>query len=124
MILKSGDHWEPEQQDVLAWEQTYKKIDVHQELMAMESWCDANPSRRKTKKGIKRFVNAWLSRANDQGGSPYRQGTQTRPSLRDWTNIDFLSHDFLNSESYRRHAIRTWGQYVDCEGVRHVFDQR
>ena len=121
MILKSGDHWEPEDQDVLAWQQTYQKIDVYQELAAMASWCDANPSKRKTKKGIKRFVNAWLSRANDQGGSPYRNATTSKPSLRDWTDIDFLTHDFLNSESYRRYAIKKYGQYVDHLGVRHVY---
>jgi hypothetical protein len=37
--------------------------------MAMESWLDANPTRRKKPTGIKRFVNSWLSRSQEQGGS-------------------------------------------------------
>ena len=33
----------------------------------MKSWLDSNPSRRKTKKGILRFVNSWLSKEQDKG---------------------------------------------------------
>jgi hypothetical protein len=34
----------------------------------MLGWLEANPSRRKTPRGIKRFITAWLSRAQDQAG--------------------------------------------------------
>ena len=37
--------------------------------MAMESWLDANPTKRKTARGIKSFVVRWLSKSQDRGGS-------------------------------------------------------
>ena len=54
---------------MIAWSKAYQAVDVFQELRAMESWLDANPKKRKTKAGIKRFVNSWLSRSQDRGGS-------------------------------------------------------
>ena len=47
----------------------YPAIDIANELRAMHGWLDANPKRRKTKSGIARFINSWLSRAQDKGGS-------------------------------------------------------
>ena len=60
MLLNNGDTYTPEDADIIAWEKAYPAINVYQELNAMESWLDANPTRRKTPKGIKRFVNSWL----------------------------------------------------------------
>ena len=70
MLLNNGDTYEADQADIIQWEKTYPAINVYQELNAMESWLDANPTRRKTPKGIKRFINSWLGRAQDKGGSP------------------------------------------------------
>jgi hypothetical protein len=47
----------------------YPSIDVVQEFRAMYAWLDANKAKRKTKTGIKRFINSWLARAHDKGGS-------------------------------------------------------
>ena len=49
------------------WSQLFPAVDVMQELRKMKSWLDSNPSRRKTKKGILRFVNGWLSKEQDKG---------------------------------------------------------
>lgn len=32
----------------------------------MKGWLNANPTKRKTKRGIKRFINSWLSREQDK----------------------------------------------------------
>ena len=69
MLLNTNERWEPEDTDMIAWAKAYPAVDVFQELRAMESWLDANPKKRKTKAGIKRFVNSWLSRSQDRGGS-------------------------------------------------------
>ena len=44
----------------------YPAIDVKQQLRAMRGWLDDNPKNRKTKSGIKRFINGWLSREQDK----------------------------------------------------------
>lgn len=40
----------------------YPAVDVEQQLRNMRGWLLANPKNRKTKAGIMRFVNSWLSR--------------------------------------------------------------
>ena len=37
-----------------------------QQFREMKKWCEDNPSKRKTKAGIKRFVNSWLAREQDK----------------------------------------------------------
>ena len=48
------------------WNELYPNVDVLQELRKMKGWSNANPAKRKTKKGIQRFINAWLSREQDK----------------------------------------------------------
>lgn len=50
------------------YRQHYPAVDVEQELRKMVVWCDANPAKRKTKRGIEAFIASWLSRAQDSGG--------------------------------------------------------
>lgn len=54
---------------VLKWQTLYPNVDIMQQLRAMVGWLDANPRRRKTKTGILSFVNTWLSKEQNQGGS-------------------------------------------------------
>lgn len=46
----------------------YPSVEVAQELRGMRAWAIANPSKRKTKGGVMRFVNAWLAKEQDKGG--------------------------------------------------------
>ncbi|MDE5801883.1 MAG: helix-turn-helix domain-containing protein [Lachnospiraceae bacterium] len=64
------------------WAETYPAVDVKQELRKMAAWLDSNPTKRKTRRGIERFINNWLSRQQDRGGSntggTYRDRQQGR----------------------------------------------
>lgn len=46
----------------------YPAVNVAQELRAMCGWLLANPTKRKTKMGITRFINSWLAKCQDRGG--------------------------------------------------------
>lgn len=54
--------------DIAEFEMAYPRIDVDAELRKARAWCIANPANRKTPRGASKFVNSWLSRANDKGG--------------------------------------------------------
>ena len=54
--------------DLGKWRDLYPAVNVEQELRNMVGWIDGNPTRRKTKSGIKKFINSWLSKEQDQGG--------------------------------------------------------
>ena len=64
--LVSGMH-EVAQRDVDEWMQAYPGVDVPQQLRAMRQWSLANPTRRKTKRGVRRFIVSWLARQQDSG---------------------------------------------------------
>ena len=35
----------------------------------MVAWSHSNPTNRKTRRGVDRFINSWLAREQDRGGS-------------------------------------------------------
>ena len=69
-VLNDGSLYGVPQDDVAKYQQLYPGIDVMQELRKIVGWCDANPKNRKTRTGAKRFVNGWLSRAQDKARKP------------------------------------------------------
>lgn len=54
---------------IALWRETYPAVDIEQELRRMIAWLDSNPAKRKTRRGVERFVNNWLARTQDSGGS-------------------------------------------------------
>ena len=54
-----------------SWREAYPAVDIEQELQKMRVWLDGNPTKRKTRRGIERFIVNWLSRSQDSGGRPY-----------------------------------------------------
>ena len=69
LILNDKTYFDVPRSDVERWRGLYPAVDVDQALRSMIGWCDNNPTKRKTKAGIKRFINAWLAREQDRGGS-------------------------------------------------------
>ena len=55
--------------DIDRYSELYPAVDVIQEFRKMVGWLDANPTKRKTKSGVKRFINSWLSKAQDTSGN-------------------------------------------------------
>lgn len=66
-ILNDKSRYPIRQAQVDEWSGLYPAVDIMQELRKMAGWLDANPSKRKTKRGILRFVNGWLAREQDKG---------------------------------------------------------
>lgn len=66
--LNDGTEHQVTKADYDRYANLYPAVDVMQELRKMAGWLDSNPKNRKTRSGIKRFMNSWLSRAQDQGG--------------------------------------------------------
>lgn len=56
--------------DVQAYRDLYPNVDIMQELRKMKGWLNANPTKRKTYKGLPRFINNWLAKEQDK---PHRQ---------------------------------------------------
>lgn len=44
----------------------YPGVNIEQELRNMRGWLDSNPTKRKTLRGIKRFITTWLQNSQDK----------------------------------------------------------
>ena len=65
--LNDGTTFIVPKKDFDQWHNLYPAVDVVQELRNMIGWLDANTTKRKTRKGIKTFINNWLTRVQDKG---------------------------------------------------------
>lgn len=59
------------------WKELYPSVNVEQELRKMSGWCEGNPKKRKTKTGVNKFINNWLSKTQDRGGINGYEGKTT-----------------------------------------------
>lgn len=53
---------------VAEWKELYPAVDVMQQLRNMKGWLKANPTKKKTKRGINAFIVRWLSGEQDNAG--------------------------------------------------------
>lgn len=82
-LNKAGEFHEVTEVDVIEYVAIYPAVDVMQELRNMLGWSKANPSKRKTKSGIERFINSWLAKEqnNPQQKSP-NSATNRNPGFK------------------------------------------
>ncbi len=64
--LNDGTQYEVQACDVDKWRLLYPAVDIEQQLRNMAGWLLANPKNRKTKGGVCRFINSWLSREQNK----------------------------------------------------------
>ena len=90
-ILNDGSMYSVTENDVVSYQQLYPGIDCMTELRKIVGWCDANQKNRKTRAGAKRFVNAWLSRAQDR--APAARLATKKPANQ-FHNFEQRSYDY------------------------------
>lgn len=81
--LKDGTEYEVSETYVDELKAAYPGKDLDNEFNRMRAWLISNPSKQKTSRGIKRFVNGWLSRED----KPKTEYEEVRPS---WQTDEWL----------------------------------
>jgi len=78
------------------WSDSFPAVDVNAELKRMRAWLNANPTKKKTLRGIQRFIVTWLSKTQDMGGTrgykpqkPYDKSSPTSYSGSD-DSMEFI----------------------------------
>lgn len=89
ITLNDGTEWRCPLADYEEYRRLYPAVDIDNAFREMRAWCNSNPSKRKTYRGIKRFVNGWLSRQQDSG-----KGTYASNPVRDNNNFERRKYDF------------------------------
>jgi hypothetical protein len=83
--LVDGSNWPFTQEDVSGWCEAYPAVDVLQQLREFREWCKANPTKRKTRKGIRRAITQWLGSEQDKAGRPGGWNERTTATQRSLT---------------------------------------
>lgn len=69
----------------------YPAVNLDNEFRKMISWIIGNPAKRKTRRGIKKFITNWLSGEQDKGGNKtYQKPAEEKPK--------FIQHEYSSEE--------------------------
>ena len=81
VILNDQSEWKPSVELYEEYVRLYPNVDIAKEFRSIRAWCIGNPTKLKTRKGVKRFVNSWMEKAQNRH-TPSR-GKETV----DWMNV-------------------------------------
>lgn len=96
LLLNDGTEYGVEQEAIEKWENLYPAVNVMQELRKMAGWLDANRTRRKTRRGIEKFINGWLAREQDKGG--VKRGTAGQRAAEDSNEFEHIKLGFSSTD--------------------------
>ena len=109
LTLNDKTLYDVTQNDFKEYEELYPNVDVMQELRKMKGWLNANPTKRKTKRGIKRFINNWLSREQDK---PKPNNVRKEPTPK-WLDKE-KNEDESKTEFSTKELLRIYDVQVKC----------
>lgn len=89
--LNDGSEWKCTLQEYEEFKRLYPSVDIKQEFRNMRGWCNNNLTKRKTQRGIHKFVNGWLARQQDSGK------TQSKPVSK-FSNFESRNYDMNSLE--------------------------
>jgi len=72
--LNDGTEYDVTEEQRREWAELYPAVDVLQQLRQMRGWLLSDKERRKTKRGIRRFITNWLAREQDRGRGGHSDG--------------------------------------------------
>lgn len=78
-VVGSEAGWALLESKLVEWQGTYRGVDVKAECQKAWQWCQDNPAKRKTAKGMARFLSTWLSRCQDRSGRFQGSGSLFTP---------------------------------------------
>lgn len=69
--------WHLRQSKVAEYRQTFPALDVEGEIRAARQWCVDNAAKRKTARGMTKFLFGWLERSQNKGGFQFNATNST-----------------------------------------------
>ena len=76
LILKDGSRFHISDNHLNEFVDAYPGVDVRDQIMKMSQWLKVNPTKRKTKNGIMRFINSWIARSEREVMSTSQSSTK------------------------------------------------
>ncbi len=102
------------QKDLENWEKLYPSLDVSLEILEMEEWLKANPTRAKLKNLWRRFLTTWLKKSEEKASNQaaYRDSknnfsSSNDPNVKD--NREFFDRVLKVKGSLKSIKTSNWG---------------
>ena len=93
LILNDNTYYELPMSIVNQYEELYKAVDVKQEIRNASAWLISNQNKRKTRRGVLRFLNSWLERKQNSGGNFNNKPNQPQ------FNQTFATHNYTKEQT-------------------------
>lgn len=90
--LNDGSEFLPTRSEVAEWAALYPAVDVMQQLRAIRGYFLANPKNRKTRGGIRRSINSWLSKEQNRAPRVPAGGGGSTPSAADSDAAEMMKY--------------------------------
>jgi hypothetical protein len=81
VVGKDAAEWALEAAFIAELQAAYPGVDVPAECAKARAWCVANPANRKTARGMTRFLNGWMERAQNGAHRSAQPARTARPTL-------------------------------------------
>ena len=118
--------WALRKNQLRAWEAVYPRLDVLHECEKAWTWVEASPERRKTARGMPRFLVGWLNRAEREPQIPVRRPAARVPSTRAaWRDECAAASHVPQCSTWSSHELRCAVQEAGCQhhGVCQTFGE-
>ncbi len=94
-MLEDGTYHDVYEDRVERWKKLYPLVDIPSQFERMIEWIDNNPTKRKTERGINRFITSWLSKEQDKEKRMRQRNRLSDISERDYTEEQLIAsiHD-------------------------------
>jgi len=86
--LNDSSEYPITENQIAEFEELYPAVDVRQEFRGMRAWSITNRTKRKTRSGLMKFANTWLSKAQNEAPRAHqRAGPSPSPTSKTGTAI-------------------------------------
>jgi len=106
--LNTGKEYTVREKQVGEWGRLYPAVNIGQELKNMRGWLLANPTKRKTSRGILRFINSWLAKRQDSGGG--KSGPGGGPGGKDGSGGSFWFDREQRAKEVTLENVKKWAK--------------
>lgn len=120
LILKDGTRFHISENHFKEFSDAYPNVDVKDQIFKMSQWLKTNPTKRKTKNGIMRFINSWIARSEREDSKPVQ--TSTKISMPDY--IRQQEDGTLSEGTPASKELVERLQKLQQEGLEHVRNER
>lgn len=106
--LNDGTTYHVYEEQISEWKELYPGVDIKQQLRNMKGWCISNPTRRKTQRGILRFITGWLAKEQDRSKpakgkyEPNLTGGQTTKGIPEFPPPEIEKEQERHEEAMRK----------------------